>query len=339
MTRSKSISRGARGADHDAQHRDDHEDDGEPDGELEEGLLQATPRSEDRRVVVERAAEAGTLALKQDDHHQDYGDDDLRDVDVGAQGFPRSGLKAQAHYLPSGIIARRAQEAILEAVPRGAEVDGAGRRADVRNVRPTRPTPRSSRSRREMAGSRSAPRAFVSRAYAPDLRSEILACCDPASGSVDRICRLGVRLGEALAAAALEVIATAGLAPADVDLVASARPDALPRHPAGRAASLDAPGRDARDYRRAHRHHHGRRLPAGRRRRGWPGRTAGPVCRLPPLRRRQGPARRAQYRRHRERHRLPGGRGAGRGLRLRHRTWKHGRRRARGSLSRRAARP
>ncbi len=64
-------------------------------------------------------------------------------------------------------------------------------------------------------------RAFVSRAYSPELRAEILDCCDPATGSVDRVCRLGARLGEALAAAALEAIAAASIRPADVDLVAS----------------------------------------------------------------------------------------------------------------------
>lgn len=65
------------------------------------------------------------------------------------------------------------------------------------------------------------PRAFVCRPYPPELRAEILACCDAATGSVDRVCRLRARLGESLAAGALAVIAAAGVDPAEVDLIAS----------------------------------------------------------------------------------------------------------------------
>ncbi|MBX6770185.1 MAG: anhydro-N-acetylmuramic acid kinase [Chloroflexi bacterium] len=57
--------------------------------------------------------------------------------------------------------------------------------------------------------------------YPSDLRAEILACCSPPSGTVDRICRLNALLGEWFARAALEVIERAGLRPDDVALIAS----------------------------------------------------------------------------------------------------------------------
>lgn len=64
-------------------------------------------------------------------------------------------------------------------------------------------------------------RAFVCRAYPSSLRVAVLEACEPSIGRVDRICWLNALLGETFAAAALEVIAAAGLRPSDVDLVAS----------------------------------------------------------------------------------------------------------------------
>lgn len=54
-----------------------------------------------------------------------------------------------------------------------------------------------------------------------ELRTEILACCDPTTSNVERVCRLNAALGHAFAEAALAAIAAAGLAPAHVDLIGS----------------------------------------------------------------------------------------------------------------------
>jgi anhydro-N-acetylmuramic acid kinase len=61
--------------------------------------------------------------------------------------------------------------------------------------------------------------AHVQRPFDDALRAEVLACCEPATGSVDRLTRLHGDLGEAFAAAALAVMAAAGLEPEDVDLI------------------------------------------------------------------------------------------------------------------------
>jgi anhydro-N-acetylmuramic acid kinase len=63
--------------------------------------------------------------------------------------------------------------------------------------------------------------AHVNVPHHPQLREEIFACFRPESGSVDRICRLNFRLGEAFAEATLAVIAAAGLTPMEVDLIGS----------------------------------------------------------------------------------------------------------------------
>lgn len=55
----------------------------------------------------------------------------------------------------------------------------------------------------------------------PALRNEIVQCCQPHAGTVDRVCQLNFRLGEAFADAALAVIRQAGLSAAEVDLIGS----------------------------------------------------------------------------------------------------------------------
>jgi len=57
--------------------------------------------------------------------------------------------------------------------------------------------------------------------FASELRAEILACVRPESGSVDRLCALNFRLGEAFARAALDAIHAAGMSFDQVDLIGS----------------------------------------------------------------------------------------------------------------------
>jgi anhydro-N-acetylmuramic acid kinase len=68
---------------------------------------------------------------------------------------------------------------------------------------------------------RANPLATTNTPFAADLRSEILAVCDPATGTVDRICRLNARLGDIFARAAALVSEVAGISLADVDLIGS----------------------------------------------------------------------------------------------------------------------
>lgn len=57
--------------------------------------------------------------------------------------------------------------------------------------------------------------------HPPELRAEILACCDRATGTVDRVCALSAELGEAFAAAALQAARAAGLPSERIDAIGS----------------------------------------------------------------------------------------------------------------------
>lgn len=57
--------------------------------------------------------------------------------------------------------------------------------------------------------------------FTSELRSEIFACFDPKSSSVDRLCRLNFALGRAFGAAALNALRDAGLTIDKIDLIGS----------------------------------------------------------------------------------------------------------------------
>ncbi|HLY25543.1 MAG TPA: anhydro-N-acetylmuramic acid kinase [Aggregatilineales bacterium] len=88
----------------------------------------------------------------------------------------------------------------------------------------------------------------LSVAYDPALQSEIFACFRPETSSVDRLSRLNVALGDAYAAAALEVIQAAGFKPEQVDLIGSHgqtlwydAPGQAPHSPYGNVLALGEP--------------------------------------------------------------------------------------------------
>jgi len=57
--------------------------------------------------------------------------------------------------------------------------------------------------------------------FEPSLRAEIRRCCDPATGTVDRLCRLNFALGERFAEAAVEVMRAGAVEPDQVTVVGS----------------------------------------------------------------------------------------------------------------------
>jgi anhydro-N-acetylmuramic acid kinase len=62
---------------------------------------------------------------------------------------------------------------------------------------------------------------FMNKPYNKETRENILECCDPNKGTVDKICRLNFQLGEMLAQAAKEVVEEKGFNLKDVELIGS----------------------------------------------------------------------------------------------------------------------
>ncbi|TJY42300.1 anhydro-N-acetylmuramic acid kinase [Cohnella pontilimi] len=78
----------------------------------------------------------------------------------------------------------------------------------------------------EIAGEPGSPRevrliAFENTAFPADVRKEIFELFDPAKATLDRVGRMNVALGELYAAAALSVIAEAGVAPGEIAFIGS----------------------------------------------------------------------------------------------------------------------
>ncbi|MGE5576466.1 MAG: anhydro-N-acetylmuramic acid kinase [Syntrophothermus sp.] len=63
--------------------------------------------------------------------------------------------------------------------------------------------------------------AFENYPFPAGLKEEIFALFNPATGTVDRICRANFLLGEVFAGAALRIVQKAGLTPAEIDAVGS----------------------------------------------------------------------------------------------------------------------
>ena len=59
------------------------------------------------------------------------------------------------------------------------------------------------------------------RSFPPELRTELFACFQPESSSVDRLCRLNFTLGRAFGTAALDAARDAGLTMDKIDLIGS----------------------------------------------------------------------------------------------------------------------
>ncbi len=64
-------------------------------------------------------------------------------------------------------------------------------------------------------------RHFATISFTPEQRQAIFRLFSPETSRVDAICAMNFRLGEWFAAAALQAVAEAGLAPADIDLIGS----------------------------------------------------------------------------------------------------------------------
>ncbi|MBC8446733.1 MAG: anhydro-N-acetylmuramic acid kinase [Chloroflexi bacterium] len=62
---------------------------------------------------------------------------------------------------------------------------------------------------------------FTSVPFDAEQRARVFALFDPATGTVDRVCQMNFAIGEWFAAAALQAIQKAGLAPADMALIGS----------------------------------------------------------------------------------------------------------------------
>jgi hypothetical protein len=170
----------------------------------------------------------------------------------------------------------------------------------------------------EIARPPSRPIGFQSTPYSAATRAAILAVSDAATETA-AISRLNFQLGELYARAVLRAVRRFG----PVKLVGchgqTIYHEGASEYPADRRGGGD---------RGAHRRPRSVELSRARYRRRGSGRAAGAVRRLPALPPSETHAHRAQYRRHRQLHRDPGGRAAGKGGGIRYRPGQHGDRRA-----------